>query len=61
MIPSGTPDDLRSRLLKPEIIAPVAVFLASDEGRRIIGRRFTATEWSPENTDGVPALKGIGA
>ncbi len=61
MIRSGISDDLRSRLLKPEIIAPVAVFLASDEGRRITGRRFTATEWSLENADGVPASNGIGA
>ena len=59
MIPSDFPTDLRSRLLKPEIIVPVAVFLASDEGRRITGRRLTATEWSPENADGVPASKGI--
>ena len=61
MIPSGISADLRSRLLKPEIIVPVAVFLASDEGRRITGKRFTATEWSPEKADGVPASKGIGA
>ncbi len=61
MIPAGMPHDLRSRLLKPEIIAPVAVFLASDEGHRITGRRFTATDWSPENAEGVLALKGIGA
>ena len=60
MIPAGIPTDLRSRLLKPEIIVPVAVFLASDDGRRY-GRRLTATEWSPENADGVPASKGIGA
>jgi len=61
MIPAGIPTDLRSRLLKPEIIVPVAVFLASDDGRRITGRRLTATEWSPENADGVSASKGIGA
>jgi len=61
MIPSGISADIRSRLLKPEIIVPIAVFLASDEGRRITGRRFTATEWSPEKSDGLPASKGIGA
>jgi NAD(P)-dependent dehydrogenase (short-subunit alcohol dehydrogenase family) len=61
MIPSDIPGDVRSRLLKPEIIVPVAVFLASNEGRRITGKRLTATEWSPGNTDGVPASKGIGA
>ncbi len=61
MIPPGITADIRARLLKPEIIVPVAVFLASDEGRRITGRRLTATEWSPEKADGVPASKGIGA
>ncbi len=61
MIPSGISADIRSRLLKPEIIVPVAVFLASDEGRRITGRRLTATEWSLDKADGVPASKGIGA
>ena len=61
MIPSGIPADLRSRLLKPEIIVPVAVFLASEGGRRFTGKRITAIEWSPENADGVPASKGIGS
>ncbi len=61
MIPSGISADIRSRLLKPEIIVPVTVFLASEEGRRITGRRLTATEWSLENAEGVPASKGIGA
>jgi len=61
MIPADIPTDLRLRLLKPTIVVPVATFLASDEGRRMTGRRFTATEWSPENADGVPAAKGIGA
>jgi len=61
MIPANIPTDLRSRLLKPEIIVPVAIFLASDDGRRVTGRRLTATEWTPENVDGVPASKGIGA
>jgi NAD(P)-dependent dehydrogenase (short-subunit alcohol dehydrogenase family) len=60
MIPSGISPDIRSRLLKPEIIVPIAVFLASDEGRKTTGRRFTATEWSPGKSDGVLASKGIG-
>ena len=61
MIPSDVPADIRARLLKPETIVPVAVFLASDSGRRITGRRLNATEWSPEKADGVLASKGIGA
>ena len=61
MIPSDIPADIRARLLKPKTIVPVAVYLASDDGRRITGRRLIATEWSPEKADGVLASKGIGA
>ncbi len=60
MIPHGAPESIRSRLLKPEIIVPPAVYLASDEGRRITGRRLVALEWTRENPDGVPAETGIG-
>jgi NAD(P)-dependent dehydrogenase (short-subunit alcohol dehydrogenase family) len=60
MIPDGISEELRSRLLKPEIIVPPAVFLASDAGRRLTGRRITATEWSPQYPDGVPASLSIG-
>jgi 3-oxoacyl-[acyl-carrier protein] reductase len=60
MIPEGVSEELCSRLLKPEIIVPPAVFLASDEGRRLTGRRLTALEWSPQNPDGVPAALSIG-
>ncbi len=60
MIPPALPEEIRSRLLKPEIIVPLAVFLASDEGRRLTGRRLSATDWSHENPDGVPASRGIG-
>jgi len=61
MIPDDLHDEYRSRLLKPEIIVAPAVFLASDEGRRLTGRRLMATEWSPQNLEGVPATRGIGA
>ncbi len=60
MIPDDLSGELRSRLLKPEIIVPPAVFLASEDGRRLAGRRLVATEWSPENPDGSPASFGIG-
>ena len=60
MIPDDLSEELRSRLLKPEIITPLAVFLASEDGRRLTGRRLVATEWSPQNPDGLPASFGIG-
>jgi NAD(P)-dependent dehydrogenase (short-subunit alcohol dehydrogenase family) len=61
MIPPGIPDDLRSRLLRPDIIVPPLVFLASDEGRRLSGRRLVATEWSQARPEGAPATQGIGS
>ncbi len=60
MIPDGIDDAVRARLLKPSVIAPAAVFLASDEGRNMNGRRLVATEWSPEKPDGIDASQGIG-
>ena len=60
MIPDGMPEELRTKLLPPEIIVPPAVFLASEKGRRLTGRRLVATEWSPQNPDGAPASISIG-
>jgi len=60
MIPPGIPDELRRHLLPPEIVVPPAVFLASDAGRRLTGRRLVATEWSPDNPEGQPSASGIG-
>ncbi len=60
MIPPGIPQELRDRLLPPEIVVPPAVFLASDEGRWLTGRRLVATEWSPDHPEGQPAASGIG-
>lgn len=60
MIPEDTPEKFRSGLLKPEIIVPPAVFLSSDEGRRLTGRRIVASEWSTQNPEGVSASLSIG-
>ena len=60
MIPPGVPEELRQRLLPPEIVVPPAVFFASEAGRRLTGRRLVATEWSPEHPEGHPAASGIG-
>ena len=60
MIPPGVPDDVRSRLLRPEIIGPPAVYLVSDASRHVNGRRLIATDWSPENPDGLPISEGLG-
>lgn len=60
MIPEGIPEAARSRLLKPEIVAGPAVYLASDRSGHLNGRRLVATEWSPDDPDGRSASDGIG-
>jgi NAD(P)-dependent dehydrogenase (short-subunit alcohol dehydrogenase family) len=60
MIPSGFPEGMRSRLLRPEIIAGAAVYLASEDSGHLTGHRLVATAWSPANPDGRPISEGLG-
>lgn len=60
MIPGSTPEEVRSRLLDPQVVAEPAVYLASDASGHLSGQRIVATEWSPEDPDGRPAYKGLG-
>ena len=46
MIPRQIPESLRANLLKPEVIAPAAVYLASDEASAVTGERIVAVEWN---------------
>ncbi|MFZ0482725.1 MAG: SDR family oxidoreductase [Desulfobacterales bacterium] len=49
MIPSNFPEDKKQNLLKPDIIAPAAIYLASDEAENINGQRIIAVEWNKEH------------
>ncbi len=55
-----TPEEIRRTLLSAEIIVPPAVYLASDDGRQITGRRLVAKDWMPERPEGTVAADGIG-
>jgi len=60
MIPQGVPDEARSRLLDPNIVAGPAVYLASDGSKGICGQRLVATEWSEDSPEGRYAHEGLG-
>jgi 3-oxoacyl-[acyl-carrier protein] reductase len=45
MIPESFPEAERSRLLNPDIIIPVVVWLASESSAGVTGKRFDASKW----------------
>lgn len=61
MIPEGLAVEVRKQLLRPAIVGPPAVYLASDASRHLTGHRLVATEWSERHPDGRPAAMGIGS
>ena len=46
MLPAGVPDEVRAKLLDPDVIVPPLIWLASDASDGVTGKRITATEWS---------------
>jgi 3-oxoacyl-[acyl-carrier protein] reductase len=46
MLPTLVPDELRAKLLDPDIIVPPLIWLASDASDGVTSKRITATEWS---------------
>ncbi len=60
MLPSAAPEDMRVRLLQPEIMQAPAVFLASDASEEVTGRRLIATEWNEGHPLGRAIVEGIG-
>jgi 3-oxoacyl-[acyl-carrier protein] reductase len=49
MIPEGTPEKIRRNLLRPEIMVPPAVYLASNESDGVTGQRIVALEWNRQS------------
>jgi gluconate 5-dehydrogenase len=45
MIPIGTSDEVKNRLLDPEVMARPIAFLASDEAEGLTGQRIVATDF----------------
>ena len=51
MIPPNFPEDKKQNLLKPEIVVPAALYLASDMAENINGQRIIAVEWNKEHVN----------
>jgi 3-oxoacyl-[acyl-carrier protein] reductase len=49
MIPPSFPEDKKQNLLRPDIVGPAAIYLASDEAENINGQRIIAAEWNKEH------------
>ncbi len=49
IIPPSLPEDKRNGILKPEVIAPAAVYLASDDAAKINGQRIISVDWDREH------------
>ena len=49
MIPPSFPEDKRQNILMPEVIAPAAVYLASDDAAKLNGQRIIAIDWNREH------------
>jgi gluconate 5-dehydrogenase len=47
MIPDDAPDEVRARLLEPEVMGPPIVWLASDQAAGVHDRRIVANEFDP--------------
>ena len=45
MIPKSFPEAERSRLLDPDIVVPIVVWLASKSSAGVTGKRFDASKW----------------
>ena len=45
MIPDSFPEAERRRLLNPDIIVPVVVWLAGESSASVTGKRFDASQW----------------
>jgi 3-oxoacyl-[acyl-carrier protein] reductase len=48
MIPDAFPKDMRAKLMRPDIMVPPLLWLASTRSDGFTGRRIIAAEWTGE-------------
>jgi NAD(P)-dependent dehydrogenase (short-subunit alcohol dehydrogenase family) len=47
MVPEGIPEEIRRKLLEPEVMVPPLLWLASEAADGVTGQRFNASRWDP--------------
>jgi NAD(P)-dependent dehydrogenase (short-subunit alcohol dehydrogenase family) len=56
MIPDGLPDGVRARLLRPEVMVPPLLWLASPRSDGVTGKRVVANRWREGDTAPGPGV-----
>jgi 3-oxoacyl-[acyl-carrier protein] reductase len=51
MIPDGTPENVRASMLRPEVMVPPMLWLASTRSDGVTGKRVVANRWRDEAPD----------
>jgi len=56
MIPEGVPEEMKARMLDPEIMVPPLLWLASEASDGVTGKRFNASQWRADLGEAAAAL-----
>jgi NAD(P)-dependent dehydrogenase (short-subunit alcohol dehydrogenase family) len=59
MVPEGIPEEVRHKLLEPEVMVPPLLWLASEAADGVTGQRFNASRWDPRLPDAAAAANAV--
>ena len=59
MVPEGIPEEIRRKLLDPEVVVPPLLWLASEAADGVTGQRFNASRWDPGLSEAAAAANAV--
>jgi NAD(P)-dependent dehydrogenase (short-subunit alcohol dehydrogenase family) len=59
MVPESVSEEVRHRLLPPEVMVPPLLWLASEDSDGLTGQRFNAARWDPSLTAAAAAARAV--
>jgi NAD(P)-dependent dehydrogenase (short-subunit alcohol dehydrogenase family) len=59
MVPEGIPEEIRRKLLDPEVVVPPLQWLTSEAADGVTGRRFNASRWDPGLPEAAAAANAV--